>query len=376
MKKMTVLIAALLISLMDSSGTWAYPPEVQIIANEGNREPIQRDDSFTVDVAIDPGDETGIDADWWFLCRQGSKIFRFNLELDAWEETQLGSMLPTFQGALFPIEMSLSSNGLETLTTEFIFFVDTAMDGKIFGGTSYSASADMDVSSAIRQRDCRVIGIEQLENYGFLGLFEITLNFSVTRETDGGKIVEGQLYPYGWGSIAVENLPNPDLGKIRFEWQNGKPFEFAMGKESDNGTIWANPQCSAYGYPDLAEKATHLRVTLGTEEKCLNTTGDELVTSMENLGGSVFRIYLNFEKLPIANYQSLIVAGQSEANSSWTRYPVVDEFPCFYTEIFWPYAEFFNFSFGVVKKDGTEEWIDPTLSSKYMCGDHLCISPE
>ena len=98
---------------------------------------------------------------------------------------------------------------------------------------------------------------------------------------------------------------------------------------------------------------------------------------LENLGNQEFRIFLDFTNLPLKNYKQLFVSGQTAPDMGWEkRFDVVDDYPCYHFDFSWPKdGDDFEFSFGVVKEDSSEEWVDPTQSD-FECNGHLCFNPN
>jgi hypothetical protein len=214
------------------------------------------------------------------------------------------------------------------------------------------------------------------------GEFEIVVNFSSLPERV--RFFRGQEFPNGpWVEYPIEAVPENNLyGKITAEWPKGQSFEFSYGVILlGNVEDWVNPSNSNFFFDG------HFLVFLGGDDNgdnnseeepqiCANDQfGDLLVSGVVDLENGVYRLYLNFaDNLPTQNYQKLFVMGQEFPDGPWVEYPVTDDHPCYYADIAWPEDdEAFHFSFGVVKEDGSEQWVDSSPSS-FLCGDHLCIN--
>ena len=217
--------------------------------------------------------------------------------------------------------------------------------------------------------DCRIVSAKQIGDFGLVGQFEIKLDFSSLPE--GEKFVRGQKEPNdAWISYFVDNS-----GIVVMEYVNGGVWEFSYGTTIGGVEHWVDTACSIFSFPnDVAPENRHLRLILGENKTCSEKTIDDpLVISIQDLGNNKHRIYIDFAKLPIRDYKDIFVDGQSAPNDIWVHYAVVDNFPCFYTDVAWPSgAEPFEFTFCVVKQDGSKECADPTLS-KFLYNDHLAI---
>lgn len=217
--------------------------------------------------------------------------------------------------------------------------------------------------------DEKIISITKIEDYGYVSLYEIVMDFSSLPA--GTKVVNGQSAPNSvWIDYAVQ-----DPGNLFITWTDGEFFEFTYCTENETGRTCVEPT-GAYVYPANApEGEQHFRVQLGETGYCPeNNTGDVLVLAVHKLSANNYRIYLDFTRLPIVNYQKLFVKGQSGPDSAWIEYAVTDDYPCYYTDVTWPENSTlpFEFSYGVIKEDGKEEWIDP-IPSIFLYKDRLAI---
>lgn len=297
---------------------------------------------------------------WHYDLLQGLK--QDSTTLDA------AALKPTHQGPLANIATSVSFGALPTGRNTVFFGVDATMDGKVTTGYA-AAFATVDIGN-----DCHVTSVQKLADYGYAGLFRLKFGHSMLALQEqyfvhGQQLPDGPWikYPYGGSGTAFD-----------LEWPNGQPFEFTYGGTSGGKDNYIDPKCSTYRYPETAVPgAQHLRLVLGTKKVCgANNTGDTLITGIYNLGGNLHRVYVDFAKLPIRNYKKIAVNGQSAPDSAWVDYTVTDQFPCFYTDVNWPSSGLgFEFSFYVVKEDGSTQWIDPT-SSKYLNNGHFRIPAE
>ncbi len=321
---------------------------------------------FTAATTLSIGLSTGesVPADWWLLCSAPDGTWKyFNLASGTW----VNGVVVTYQGNLCPFgQAAIPMTGLDFSklgTYNFYFAIDKCVDGKI--------TTDNIASCAKLQvvNDCLIRSITQLGDYGFVGDFKIVLDYSTLPA--GTMFLKGQRGPNdAWIDYAVDSS-----GTVHVQWPNGKLFEFSYGTTSGGVETWIDPSCSVYKFPPAATGGNlHLGITLGTEHVCPGgNTGDPIITRIDNLGGDLHRVYLNFSNLPIQNYKALGVFGSSAPNRAWVEYIVVDAFPCFYFDLH--YTGLFEFSFYVVEQNGsTTQWVDPTLSTKFLYKDHLAIN--
>jgi hypothetical protein len=222
-------------------------------------------------------------------------------------------------------------------------------------------------------QDCCIAGpVEMIGDFGLTGSFKIRLDYSIF-PAGGNKFAKGQAFPNGpWKEYSVN-----DQGELIFDWTQGEYFEFSYGVRIGGVEHWIEPACSRFRYPlDAQLDQQHFRMILGAKRTCHKNINDKLVIGVETVQPGKYKIFLNYLDLPIANYQKLFVKGQEFPNGPWVEYAVADQFPCFSFVLNWPHdGGPFHFSYGLIKSDGTEQWIDPT-QSKYLCGDHLCLDPE
>lgn len=222
------------------------------------------------------------------------------------------------------------------------------------------------------QTDCAVEKIEQLEDFGLMGKFKLTLKYSDLPA--GTNFVSGQSGPnQEWVRYSLDPGTNNILTII---YPNGEFFEFTLGTTVGSKDFFIDPSCSALVYPAGGnQNERRLRALLGEKKFCSkNNTGDSLVTGIENLGNWKYRVYVDFTKLPIANYRDLFVVGQEAPNDTWVDYPVSDNHPCYSIDVTWMSTTVpFKFTLGVVREDGVTQYIDPTLSKKYFCDGHICL---
>lgn len=217
--------------------------------------------------------------------------------------------------------------------------------------------------------DEKIISVKVIEDYGYTALFEIKMDFSSLLA--GTKFVNGQSAPnQAWKDYAVE-----DPGTLKIVWTKGEYFEFSYGTESGNTRTWVNPT-GKYIYPENASALDkHFRIKLGEVQFCAEKNVDDaLIVAVHKLSANKWRVYLDFTRLPIVNYKKLFVRGQSGPDSAWVEYTVTDAHPCYSFDVTWPQGSTlpFEFSYGVVKANDKEEWIDPTFS-KFVYKDHLIV---
>jgi hypothetical protein len=215
----------------------------------------------------------------------------------------------------------------------------------------------------------KILSITKIEDYGYASLYEIVVDFSSLPV--GTKVVNGQSAPNSaWIDYPVQNP-----GNLFVTWIDGEFFEFTYCVDGQSGRVCVEPTGDYVYPPDAPAGEKHFRVRLGEAEICSEKNiNDALIIGVHKLTANTHRIYLDFTKLPIANYQSLFVKGQSAPDSAWVNYHVVDSHPCYYFDLSWPENSNlpFEFSYGVVMKNGEERWVDPTVSG-YLYLDHLAI---
>lgn len=300
-------------------------------------------------------------ADWFGgFYNPAAGLYHYDLQQGLRQDSavlDVSALKPTYQGPLANIATSVPFGALPVGRNTVFFGVDTAMDGKVTVGYSV-ATTTVDIGN-----DCRVASVQKVADYGYAGLFRMRFGHSGLA-SQGQYFVHGQQFPDGPWIKYPYGGSGADFDLV---WPNGQPFEFTYGGTSGGKDSYIDPSCSAYRYPaNAAPGVQHLRLVLGTKKVCgANNTGDSLITGIYNLGGNLRRVYVDFAQLPIRNYRKIAVNGQSAPDSAWVDYPVVDQFPCFYTDVNWPGGSKFEFSFYVVKEDGGTQWADPS-GSKYL----------
>jgi hypothetical protein len=119
---------------IDNNLSGPLPPVPDIKAN-GSDGPITiiRSDTISITVALDSGDQTGEDADWWLICKTSlpapNDWFYFDIGTQTWLRGQLVSR----QGPLVnfgPIAV-WNRTGFPACTLNFFFGVDMNMNGLI-----------------------------------------------------------------------------------------------------------------------------------------------------------------------------------------------------------------------------------------------------
>ncbi len=213
----------------------------------------------------------------------------------------------------------------------------------------------------------KVISIDEFNVNGPTAYYRIT--FGLETVPVGLPFFMAQLYKDGpWVSYGVKDNGDKTATAVIPNWNRGVFCEFLFGTATGSKQYLVDPSGSPYKF------GGHFGALLGQAQMCsINDENDPLVRRITNLGGGVYRIYLNF---PMEEgFDSLFVQGQVSPNNTWVSWPVKGSYPCYYVDLSWPYNGTFHFSFGIIKLDGTtERWVDPTLS-KFECLDHLCITP-
>ncbi|MDD3497955.1 MAG: hypothetical protein PHH24_00410 [Candidatus Moranbacteria bacterium] len=228
---------------------------------------------------------------------------------------------------------------------------------------------------------CVILGREEISVDGLLGTYKVTVslqNFHDAQNVpgDAAVMIDRETAPNDTWTGFYQIQQVMDLAFFTVEdWPRGFPMRFSLKRTKDGIDYW--PDIAAWNVEGCSE---YIRgdnegfvVPLGTTPVCdKNNTGDELIRHIENLGNDTYRVYLNYDGMPIANYQALVTNGQSAPDSAWIDRPVTDDFPCYYADIYWPYKEAFPFTYCVDTEGGWRECVDPTGSS-FECEGHLCI---
>ncbi|MFZ2299508.1 MAG: hypothetical protein WAW00_00020, partial [Candidatus Moraniibacteriota bacterium] len=314
------------------------------------------DTPISVSVKLD-ANGSNAPADWFGgFYNPTAGLYHYDLQQGLKQDSavlDIPALKPTYQGPLTDVSTSVPFGALPVGRNTVFFGVDTVMDGHVTPGYS-AATATVDIGN-----DCHIASVQKVADHGYSGLFRMRFGHSMLAVQEqyfvhGQQFPDGPWikYPYGGSGTAFD-----------LEWPNGQPFEFTYGGTSGGKDNYIDPGCSAYRHPANAPPdVQHLKLVLGTKKVCgANNTGDPLITGIYNLGGNLRRIYVDFAQLPIRNYRKIVVNGQSAPDSAWVDYPVTDQFPCFYTDVNWSSGGTkFEFSFYVVKEDGTTQWADPS----------------
>jgi|GEM_PF-3024897 len=225
---------------------------------------------------------------------------------------------------------------------------------------------------------CIVLGVETLSLNGPVGNFRVRVslqNYSPTgAPKDAIPMVDRQSSPYSsWtGFHPITREDNTAWFEVD-DWPLGQPIEFSLKMVAGSVSYWPNLEYWKTRCPPEYFVNGHLGIKLGVAPVCGQVnTGDKLVRHIEKLAEGKYRIYLNFSDMPIKNYQALVINGQSAPNAAWIDRPVADEYPCYYSDIDWPYAEVFEFTYCVDTESGQRQCVDPT-GSIFECGGHLCV---
>lgn len=110
---------------------WPYGGILAGIKANGSEGPltIPPGGDLQVEITLDPGDQLGVDADWWLIAYSPSGWFRYRLIPESWV---YGSAV-SYQGPLVPVgpKIVLGSISLPAGSYTFFFGVDTAMNGEL-----------------------------------------------------------------------------------------------------------------------------------------------------------------------------------------------------------------------------------------------------
>ncbi|MCX6763288.1 MAG: hypothetical protein NTZ97_00930 [Candidatus Moranbacteria bacterium] len=331
-------------------------------------------------IKLDVAGESANNVDWWLLYESDEEgLMSLNCLTMKWEKgvKPMGQWNLKSQPITSIPTTGLNFPAVESGSAVFFFGIDLIANGQF----DYRSTIYQYVVANCR-RDCSIAKLEKFEDFGLTGNFGMTVRLESLPK--GALFLSGQTMTYipaapngPWDDASVYILQelNSELGYIKFQWWNGIPFEFSYGA----GKTWFNPACSSFKYPVNAEKGKqHLMVIPGTKKTCpMAEINDCYVKSIRYLGNDKFRVYINFDKLPIRDYQKLFAKGMDITKKlDWSFFAVTDSFPCYYFEFTWPKGTgIFGFSFGVTKHDGIEEWIDPKLSTFYNT-DYLAFDPD
>ncbi len=297
-------------------------------------------------------------ADWWIIAIENEgNILWYDIAGEKWKPI-IEFPFVSHSGTVFDLEgYPISTKGLDVgKTINFFFFIDTVMDMSPTWESMYG-----NIITFTPLNDCRVTWIQQIFDEGLTGDFLLGFNYSGT--PSGEKIIDGQIWPEReWVDYAVD-----DNGFIILNWPNGKYFEGSLATFDETIYNYADHNCSQFLFNN------HLRIKLGTEKTCEHkNTGDTLITSIEYLGNENYRIFMDFTRLPIRNYQKIILNGQIAPNDRWADMEVIDEHPCYYTDVYWPSTSKMEFTFCAIKENGERECIPPEESIFFSDG-HFAV---
>lgn len=213
----------------------------------------------------------------------------------------------------------------------------------------------------------KIISFREVSVNNSKGNYEIV--FSLKGVPSGVPFINGpSYYNSPWKQWFASDNGNGTATALVNNWSRGVLFQFDCGTISGGKTFYINPSGSPFAY------GGHFGIQLGEAQACsINNTADNLVLRVENHGGSTFRLYLNFPAE--YGYKSLFLFGQQYLGGPWIYWPVTDNYPCSYVDIYWPYYDSFHFVYGVVQDDGTRRYAISTTSS-FLCEDHLCVNPH
>lgn len=116
------------------------PPAPSVTLNGATNDAVLTTaDAVTVAVAMNPGDSSGVNKDWWVVAMTSVGIYYFQSN-GAWvQAADLSQVRPAYQGPLFPLPSTtvLSLSALPAGTFQFYFGVDT-MNGIIDADIIYA----------------------------------------------------------------------------------------------------------------------------------------------------------------------------------------------------------------------------------------------
>lgn len=300
-------------------------------------------------------------ADWWIIAIENEgNILWYDIAGEKWKPI-IEFPFVSHSGTVFDLEgYPISTKGLDVgKTINFFFFIDTIMD---LSPTWEAMTGN--IINYTPTNDCIVVWKQQMADHGLTGDFLLGFDYSST--PSGPKYFYSQEWPdTGWIM-----RPVGDDGFATINYLNGGWIEGSIltGKKG-----YGEHKCSQYLFND------HIRLQLGQEKVCpCSNTGDTLILNIEYLGDDTYRVFMNFAKLPIRNYQQLLVEGQVYENKMiWSDqnnpyYTVVDEHPCYYTDVYWPSDSKMEFTFCAIKENGERECIPPEESVFYFNG-HFAV---
>ncbi len=233
------------------------------------------------------------------------------------------------------------------------------------------------------------------------GTFQMTLD--LTGLPAGEVFWKGQAVPNGPWQFAEETgnislVISGDVATVTISnWPEGESMGFSYGRgEWPDGTPgWVTPVSCG----DTQVINGHFEIKLGIKppvdfkmvgavmaiEKTLllnschpaGNTGDSMIMGVEDIGGDVYRLYLNFSELP----GQPGFFGESMPNGAWSSLSVKKLGKCRVVEISWPYQAKIHFSW-YGETAGEKIWADAENSgSKFAtCVDgegnkQFCLDP-
>jgi len=153
-------------------------------------------------------------------------------------------------------------------------------------------------------------------------------------------------------------IPGYNIGY--YIWQDVVP--------DDNGT----DNCTTTTTTTIIPTTT----TTITAECTHNDIDDVLIKDIEYLGKNTYRIYLDVSSLPTPDKKEYVAQGQETSDpdhQDWKDIAVIKNGSCFYFDKAWKSdTSIFEFSYRVIRNDGSETWIDPA-GSKFQFNGHLGI---
>lgn len=231
--------------------------------------------------------------------------------------------------------------------------------------------------------------------------FQTTLD--LTGLPAGEVFWKGQAIPNGHWQFAEDTgnislVISGDVATVTISnWPEGEYIEFSYGRGEwpDGAPGWVAPVACG----DAQVVNGHFKIKLGLKppinfkmvgavmaiEKILllnscrpaGNTGDFMIVGVEDIGGDVYRLYLNFSGLP----GQPGFFGESVPNGAWSSLPVKKLGKCQVVEIFWPYQAKIHFSW-YGETAGEKIWADAENSgSKFAtCVDgegnkQFCLDP-
>jgi hypothetical protein len=215
--KMVVVRFIFMIAITSNtlSASYAIPPTPDIKVN-GSDGPVSitSNDSISLSVALNTGDNSGENADWWLVRNSSSGVYSYDALKGSWVPgLTIGYQGPIFD---FPLVELLSISDLTTEDSTFYFGVDMNMNSVLDINQLYYDEVNVNVASTTQK--------VQLEDFRYLGAFRLpggdirpetfayggnAMTFNPNGDPSGANDgFPGSLFVTGHDRLAYGELPN------------------------------------------------------------------------------------------------------------------------------------------------------------------------